>query len=120
MMNMARVPASSAGTEGGEDLDNTGGNRPAGHEQHQDESRRPGPRERDHARGDVDESEDQMPEDWAGGAAPERAHRFEPGPHEGVHGEQDDEGKDRNPRPRESDDADPEREQASPDEGGAE
>ncbi len=93
---------------------------PAGDDQHEDEGGRPRPGQGDHTGGDVDQSEQQVPEDRPGGAAAERPHGLQPGRHEGVDGEQDHEGEDGDPRPGEGHDPDAEGEQAPKDQGGAE
>ena len=116
---MARVPASSPVPKAAKTSRTPVTIGPAGDDQHQDEGGRTGPGQGDHTGGDVDQSDQQVPEDGAGGAAAERPHRFEARRHEGVDGEQDDEGEDGDPRPGEGDDADAEGEQAPKDEGGA-
>jgi hypothetical protein len=110
------TPCVFAGAEGGNDLENTGGDRPARNEQHENEGGGTRPGERGDAGGDVDQADDQVRDDVPVGAARERAGQFERRPDEGGYREEDDEGEHRDPGPRERDDADRECEQPSHDE----
>src|SRR5712691_547218 len=103
--------------KGGEHLEETAENGPASHQDHQDQRGGRRPRQGDRTARDVNQSEQQVADDWSGLTAAEGPHNLEPCIHEGIDREQDHKRENRHARPRKGEDPDDQREDAAQDQG---
>jgi hypothetical protein len=87
-MNSARVPAALPGLETGEELGEAAGQRPRRHDDDQHERGRRGPGQGEHPGRQVDQPEQQVTEDRAGGPAAEGPRALQPRVRERVDREQ--------------------------------